>query len=89
MAGRGFQVARAWAKRVGAGVAVSLLLFGVATAATTYSYDGQGRVVQVAYDNGVTVIYAYDLAGNRTTVTISAPSSTLWGSFNWGAANWQ
>ena len=89
MAGQEFRVARVWTKRVGAGVVAGLLLFGAASAATTYSYDGQGRVVQVVYDNGVTVTYAYDSAGNRTTVSISAASSTLWGSFTWGAASWQ
>ena len=78
-----------WAKRAGAGLAAAFLLVGVASAATTYNYDGQGRIVQVVYDNGATITYAYDAAGNRTTVSITAPSSTLWDGFSWDGANWQ
>lgn len=37
--------------------------------AISYEYDELGRVVKVTYDNGSYVIYAYDAAGNRTTVT--------------------
>ena len=39
-----------------------------ALAATTYFYDALGRLHQVCYDNGVTIIYNYDPAGNRTSV---------------------
>jgi YD repeat-containing protein len=37
----------------------------------TYTYDLLSRLTQVAYDNGTTIVYAYDNAGNRTTVTVT------------------
>jgi hypothetical protein len=45
--------------------------------------------VQAYYSNGVIITYAYDAAGNRTTVSVSAPSTTIWGSFTWGSASWR
>ena len=41
----------------------------------TYSYDALGRLKQVAYPTGVTVVYALDAAGNRTSVTTIQPPS--------------
>jgi YD repeat-containing protein len=41
----------------------------------TYSYDALGRLKQVLSPNGVTVIYALDAAGNRTSVTTIQPPS--------------
>jgi len=37
----------------------------------TYTYDLLSRLTQVTYDNGTTIVYAYDNAGNRTTVTVT------------------
>ena len=37
----------------------------------TCTYDSQGRISQAAYDNGTVIEYSYDLAGNRTSKTIS------------------
>ncbi|HEX8902906.1 RHS repeat domain-containing protein [Vitreimonas sp.] len=44
-----------------------------------YVYDELGRLIRVIYDNGATVTYSYDAAGNRTEVarTASPPSSTF------------
>jgi YD repeat-containing protein len=42
-----------------------------ALAATTYTYDTLGRLSTVTYDNGETIVYTYDAAGNRTQVVIS------------------
>lgn len=36
--------------------------------AETYTYDALGRLCTVAYPNGSSVTYAYDAAGNRTSV---------------------
>ena len=85
MLARTYQVTPAWAKRVGAGLAAAFLMMGVANATTTYTYDGQGRITQVVYDNGTTVDYSYDAAGNRTTV---ATGTTIWNAFYWNGANW-
>lgn len=40
----------------------------------TYSYDALGRLTEVTYANGTTVVYSYDAAGNRSSqvVTCSA-----------------
>jgi YD repeat-containing protein len=77
-------------RRLAVGAGASLLLAGVAVAQAdvTYAYDGQGRVVQAYYNNGAIIAYAYDAAGNRTTVSVTGPSPTIWGSFTWGSANW-
>lgn len=39
-----------------------------ATAATQYTYDSQGRLILVVYDNGDRIAYEYDDAGNRKEV---------------------
>ena len=41
---------------------------------TLYNYDALGRLQSVQYQNGTTVTYAYDAAGNRTQVTNTAGS---------------
>jgi len=41
----------------------------VSAGADSYTYDLLGRLTGVTYSNGSTVTYAYDAAGNRTTVT--------------------
>ena len=37
-----------------------------------YAYDALGRLASAAYPNGVTIIYSYDAAGNRTQVSAGA-----------------
>ena len=51
-----------------------------------YTYDALGRVTSIAYDNGTTVYYLYDAAGNRITQVIGPKNSgNVWGSFTWGS----
>jgi YD repeat-containing protein len=40
-----------------------------------YTYDSLNRLIQVVYDNGATIVYTYDAAGNCTSkqVTASTP----------------
>lgn len=45
----------------------SLALAGSAT----YTYDTLGRLTKVTYSNGVVITYAYDAAGNRTTLVVT------------------
>ena len=53
-------------------LAVAALLFvSPASAATIYTYDTLGRVATDTYDNGKTITYTYDAAGNRTQVVTS------------------
>jgi|JI81BgreenRNA_FD_contig_123_63178_length_6088_multi_8_in_1_out_0_1 YD repeat-containing protein len=41
----------------------------------SYTYDALGRVWIVTYSNGATITYAYDAAGNRTTLSQTPPGS--------------
>lgn len=46
---------------------LSAILAGPTLASpVTYSYDALGRLVRVAYEDGRTIVYSYDAAGNRT-----------------------
>ena len=78
---------------VGAAAALSVAFAAgaaLANSTTSYSYDALGRLSSVTYVNGATtytVSYTYDAAGNRTAMTV-ATTGTVWGSFNWGSANW-
>ncbi len=53
------------------------LLFGllaatlVSAASVTYKYDSLGRLTQVIYDDGKTITYVYDEAGNRETQSVT------------------
>jgi len=53
------------------------LLFGllaaapVGAASVTYTYDALGRLTQVVYDDGKTITYAYDEAGNRVIQSVT------------------
>jgi len=46
---------------------------------TIYTYDALGRLQSVQYQNGTTVTYAYDAAGNRTQVTNTSGSGSTTG----------
>lgn len=41
-----------------------------------YTYDNSNRLVQVQYDDGTTIQYTYDAAGNRLTRQVMAPSQS-------------
>ena len=56
---------------------VGLIAPTFATETTQYWYDPLGRVVRVQFQDGSTVVYSYDAAGNRTQVArTSSPPST-------------
>jgi len=55
--------ARAWAALLAGCMAASLAFAAAGTA--TYTYDNLGRLKSIAYDDGTTVIYGLDPAGNR------------------------
>lgn len=58
---------------LGAGV---LALAGAAPAlADSYTYDALGRLVTVQTDNGSTITYTYDAAGNRTAMNVTGSGS--------------
>ena len=40
-----------------------------------YTYDALGRIATVTYDNGATITYTYDDAGNRTQLMQNPPNS--------------
>ncbi len=40
-----------------------------------YEYDALNRLTRATYPNSVTVIYNYDVLGNRTSVVVSQPST--------------
>lgn len=61
--------------RVLAGIAATLSAAAAFAGSATYTYDSLGRLSKVVYANGVTIIYSYDAAGNRTSTTVTgAPS---------------
>ncbi len=63
--------------RAGALAAISFLPFVFASPAlaeASYTYDEQGRVTSITYDDGTQVVYTYDEAGNRTEERRTATS---------------
>lgn len=57
-------------------VVVGLLALGSAGRATDYEYDDLDRLVRVVRDDGSEERYAYDAAGNITSVTTNGRAST-------------
>lgn len=59
---------------------IALALVGASAVASagsiTYTYDPLGRLTKAVFNNGsstTTVIYNYDAAGNRTSVSTTSP----------------
>lgn len=70
---------------------VGILIPAGGNASSSFTYDLAGRATTALYDNGTCVTYAYDPAGNRTAVNITAsgPGETPnWGSGVWGCFSW-
>ena len=51
-------------------LASTLLLLPVAVFAESYTYDESGRLTGVTYEDGSSIVYSYDDAGNRTQRTV-------------------
>lgn len=47
------------------------------SAATTFTYDALGRLTTATYGSGTTITYAYDAAGNRTSVVVPGPPQIM------------
>lgn len=62
------------------GILAIFLTFNKSYSQTQVSYDPLGRVTEIAYDNGTTINYSYDAAGNRTqqTITNATPLPVEW-----------
>lgn len=59
-----------------AATTVALVSPAPANAGVQYVYDSSGRLIRAVYSNGITIIYRYDAAGNRTQiVTSNAPNA--------------
>lgn len=58
---------------------ISLASNAGAAETITYTYDAQGRLVQVVHsgsvNNGVTATYTHDAADNRTNVTVTGSTN--------------
>ncbi len=65
-------------KKISLACAIVLLSPLAASAATTYAYDDLGRLYTASYDNGKTITYNFDPAGNRSGVqTANTPHAAL------------
>ena len=56
---------------LGSFLGIALLSSTPSLAGVTHTYDALGRIIAVRYDDGKTILYQYDAAGNRTQQVIS------------------
>lgn len=57
------------------GLVILAIMVGIESAwSVTYDYDSLGRVRTATYADGTTIEYQYDVAGNRTSYTVSSGS---------------
>ena len=56
---------------------IFLISFPLITSATEYTYDELNRLVEVRYDNGISVKYTYDAMGNRLTQEVIPNQSPI------------
>jgi len=63
------------------GIFISITIFTTQTFAIQYTYDDLNRLVSVEYDDGTTIDYIYDSAGNRLQKIVS-PSGVFQCDFN-------
>ena len=56
-------------------LSAALMYAAITTHADTYTYDPLNRLTQVAYDNGTSIGYTYDAAGNITKIAKVGNSS--------------
>jgi len=75
---------------VAAGALMLVAAQGAVAGETDYKYDELGRVIQVTYPDGSKIVYAYDAAGNRISVTRTAGNGSggTWGTMVWGTGKW-
>jgi len=59
------------------GLCTLVTIFAAQSVAIQYTYDNLNRLVRVEYDNGATIDYTYDAAGNRLQKVIAAEDGCL------------
>lgn len=51
-----------------------LLVYPILAGTAQYTYDNLNRLVQVQYEDGSAIQYAYDAVGNRLVKQVTAPT---------------
>ena len=56
---------------------IFLISLPLLTSAIEYTYDSLNRLIEVRYDNGISVKYTYDAMGNRLTQEVIPNQSPI------------